>query len=61
MTKEISIQVNRRCCRSPITRRYMVALTNVEPTLVFREVSTTSGVETSLEPSMLCLLRRSMT
>ena len=31
-----------------------------KPSLAVREVPTTNGVETGLEPSMLCLLRRSM-
>ena len=43
------------------TDHLKVAMTNAVPLLAVREVSTTSGVETGLEPSMLCLLRRLMT
>ena len=39
----------------------MVALTGATPSLAFREVPMASGVEVGLEPSMLCLLRRSIT
>ena len=61
MEKEISARVIWRSWRPPITKRYMVALIDAIPSLVVKEEPTKSGVETSLEPSMLCLLKRSMT
>ena len=60
MAKEISDRVIRRCWWPPTTWRYMVALIGVVPSLAVSEVPTTNGVETGLEPSMLCLLKRSM-
>ena len=43
------------------TNHLTVALINTVPSLAVREVPTVSGVETGLEPSMLCLLRSPMT